>query len=319
MAARQVRHRLEPPLLPQQPIRVAGEVAHLEGVADHAPALAHGAQRRRHVLADGREQDRGVEALGRRLVRAARPHRAETARERLAREVPRAREREYRPPLPARHLQRDVARGVDAIDAEAPRLARELEHAPADEPRAEERRELNVGALLAERPRDARVGDGRARESAVARVATVKRRVAQVLVAGEAVGAEPAGVAEPGHADARAGREAHDAGAERVDTTDDAAPRDHGQQRVREDAVDDVKVRGADAAGADLDPHLPGTRAALRELAPLERRADPRQPHRLHGTSRRGTACIKAATVLLRCARTGASAPPAAGPAGPRR
>ena len=62
----------------------------------------------------------------------------------------------------------------------------------------------------------------------------------------------PAGLAEPGHADARPGREI-DAIADRLDAADDLVAGNDRQLRIRQFAVDHVQVGAADAAG--LDPH----------------------------------------------------------------
>ena len=70
--------------------------------ADHAAALGHGAQRRRHELPGGSEDERGVELLGRRAQRVARPLGPQAQRELLPLAILRAREGEHPPALVAR-------------------------------------------------------------------------------------------------------------------------------------------------------------------------------------------------------------------------
>ena len=84
---------------------------------DHA-AFAHGSERRRHERADRREDDGGIERLGRHLVRAAGPHRAELARELLRLGVAGSREGVDLASLMARDLRHDMGRRAEAVDAE---------------------------------------------------------------------------------------------------------------------------------------------------------------------------------------------------------
>src|SRR5580658_6365453 len=92
--------------------------------------------------------------------------------------------------------------------------------------------------------------------AAVARKAGKERRVAQVLAPAPAIGAMPAGMAEPGHADARAGRE-RDPFARSLDPAYDLMPRNDRQLGVGQLAVDDMQIGAADAAGLDAQPNLP--------------------------------------------------------------
>ena len=82
------------------------------------PPLLHRLQRGRHQRADRGEDDCGVERLGRRLLRAARPHRAERAREVLRGGVALAGESEHAPALPDRHLRQDMGGGAEAVETE---------------------------------------------------------------------------------------------------------------------------------------------------------------------------------------------------------
>ena len=112
--------------------------------ADHAPALPHVPQRRRDEVADRREDDHGVELLGRPGERVAGPHRAERACELLRLVVTRARAGEDAAPLCDRDLADDVRRGAEAVQAERFAVAGEPERPVADEAGAEQRRCLRV-------------------------------------------------------------------------------------------------------------------------------------------------------------------------------
>src|SRR5690606_10360909 len=103
--------------------------------------------------------------------------------------------------LMARHLGDDVRRGAEAVDAQTLGVARHAQRAIADQPGAKKRRRLVVRVVAVDRKAVAGVGDRVLGIAAVDLVAGEARRVAQVLLAGGAVAAAPAGVAEPGDAD----------------------------------------------------------------------------------------------------------------------
>ena len=63
--AGEVRDRADGPLLPEPRGRKARNVAHMNSGADHGSSLVDGSERERHEVADGREDDRGVQWLGR--------------------------------------------------------------------------------------------------------------------------------------------------------------------------------------------------------------------------------------------------------------
>ena len=148
------------------------------------PPLRTAFRAERHKIADGGENDGGVERGRRRFVRSARPDRAETSGEGLGRFVARPGEGEHRPALPESDLSQDVGGGAETIEAQAPALAGDDQGAPADQPGAEQRCERHVLAFLAQRKSEARVGDGRRGEAAVAGEAGEQRRVAEVFLAG---------------------------------------------------------------------------------------------------------------------------------------
>src|SRR5205823_3667101 len=107
----------------------------------------------------------------------------------------------------------DVTRRAESVDAEP--LGRPARHqrAIADQPGAQQRRGLGVAEPLGHREGERRVGDGALGVAAVEGVAGERRAIAEVLAAGAAVAALPAGPAEPRDADAVADPKPGDAGA----------------------------------------------------------------------------------------------------------
>jgi hypothetical protein len=73
-------------------------------------------ERRRNQLARGREQDRGIQPLGRSRRSGAGPHRPQVSRQALVRFVARERQNAHAP-IP-RHLNRDVRGGAESIQAQ---------------------------------------------------------------------------------------------------------------------------------------------------------------------------------------------------------
>ena len=93
--------------------------------------------------------------------------------------------------------------------------------APADQTRTQERRNLGIVAPFRKRETVACIGDRMRGVAAIARVAGKQRSIAQILPTAAAVGADTAGGAEPGHADALAHRQSLDRCAHRRDAADD--------------------------------------------------------------------------------------------------
>ena len=117
----------------------------------------------------------------------------------------RAGEREDLAPLKARDLDEDVRRGAESVEPQPLRLSRQRERAPADQPRAEERRGLQVGVALWDREAVPRIRDAELREPAVALVTRIARVVAEILTSRRAVAACAAASAEPRDTHAVAG------------------------------------------------------------------------------------------------------------------
>src|SRR5690606_11196017 len=98
--AGQVRDGQELALFPQQRVRETRDVAHVDAAADDAAALADGLEGRGNERPDRREQDGGIEGLGRGPVGAAGPGGAQRPREGGPWIVSRSYEREYLASLP---------------------------------------------------------------------------------------------------------------------------------------------------------------------------------------------------------------------------
>ena len=220
-----------------------------------------------------------VQLLGRRAERVAGPLGAERAGERLRLGVVGAGEGEHAPALVARHLADDVRGRPEAVEAEALGVPRQPQRPVPDQPRAQQRRGLEVGIVVRDREAEALVRHGQLGVAAVARVAREDRPVAQVLAARAAVAALAVHPAEPRHPHPVAGLEAlaalHHAG-------HDLVPGHQRQLRLRQLAVHDVQVRAADAARAHLEEQLPGAALRLRQVAGLERARGLCQHHRAH-------------------------------------
>src|SRR5690606_3335949 len=167
--------------------------------------------------------------------------------------VARPREREYAPPLGARHLREQVRRGAEAVETERFAAAGRAIRAKADEPGAKERRGLLVRITRRQLEAIALVGDDVLGVTAGERIARESRRVAEILGAEDAVPATAAGRPEPRHADARAERQRPGLAAARDDAADDLVARNDRIRNVRQLVVEDVQVRPADAAGEHLD------------------------------------------------------------------
>ena len=103
----------------------------------------------------------------------------------------------------------------------------------ADEPCAHQGSERNVVSGHAERESKTRVGDDGGRIAAVARVAGELGTVAEVLARARAVGADPAGFAEPGDPYALPDAPIADAFVDRLDTAHDLMAGNDGKTRIR--------------------------------------------------------------------------------------
>ena len=81
--------------------------------AHHRASLAHGSQRGGNQRSGGRKNNRGIQFLGRTLVRCACPYRAQAFRKALRLFIAAAREGVHAAALMAGHLRDDVGRGAE--------------------------------------------------------------------------------------------------------------------------------------------------------------------------------------------------------------
>src|SRR5262245_1087745 len=114
----EVGDRDDVPLLPEQPIGKTWNVRHVDAPTDHAPTFLYGLQRQGDERAYGREDNRGIERLGRHLVRAAGPNRAKRFRKYLRRLIANPGERVDAAALPGSDLDQNVRGGAKPVKAE---------------------------------------------------------------------------------------------------------------------------------------------------------------------------------------------------------
>lgn len=246
--------------------------------------LAQGAEGPRdEVPVRGEDQGR-VHRLGRRLVRPAGPRGPQRAREVLGVPVARPGQREHAPPLPAADLGDDVGGRPEPVETDRSGIAGHPQRAPADQPGAQEGRRRDRVQARVERDGEGGLGQEMAREAAVAGAAGEAGGVAEVLAPRLAVGAVPAGMPEPGHADPHARSRRRHARADRLDAPDDLVSRHDGVDGLGQVAVDDVDVGPADRAGLDPDAQLARPGVRVRTLLRDEGRTDLPQDHGQHRT-----------------------------------
>jgi hypothetical protein len=237
------------------------------------PPGAHGAQRERHERAVGREDDRGVQRLGRGVAGRSGPRRAELTGEALRRLVAGPGERVDPPALPDGDLGHDVRGRAEAVEAQPPCLAAQAQGAEADQPRAQQRGDLHVGVVSRDGEAEALVGHRVLGEAAVDVASGESRARAEVLPAAAAVLALAAGPAQPwdAHPPPAGHGRAHD-----------LMPEDPRRLGHVDLAVQQVQVRPADAAGQHLEQELPRPGDGHRPLDRAQRPAGRLEHHRAH-------------------------------------
>ncbi len=157
--------------------------------------------------------------------------------------------------------------GAKTVKADFLAVAGNLQRAPADQAGAQQRRIRDIVAAVGKPEYVTRIGDDMRGIAAVARIAGEQRMIAEIFPAFAAVAATAAGPAEPGNADAHAGRKRVNAGADGIDPADDFVARYDGQFRIWQFAIDDVQVGAAYPAGSDCAPS-PHRRPAADRAAP---------------------------------------------------
>jgi hypothetical protein len=149
--------------------------------ADDGPAGSERAERGHHQLARRREHDCRVELLGEH-VGSASPLRAEAAGE-IARPLVAASDGKHPLPLMGRDLADDVSRAAEAVEPDPLAVAAEAQRPVADQPGAEERRQMGGRSLVRQCEAVALVSDCALRVPTVARVTRELRSFAEVLAA----------------------------------------------------------------------------------------------------------------------------------------
>lgn len=217
---------------------------------DRAPA-GHAPQRDRHQLAGGGEDDRGVEGDRRQIGRATDPGGAEAVGE-LA--VPAAAGGdEQLGALGLRDLGCEVRAGAEPEQPETTgrREVGTHEGAVADDPAAQQRRELGGGTLLGQSIGVRRGDHDPLREAAVGVPARVRRRGAEVLAPAAAPPALSAGAPQPRDADPVADGEPVRARPGRQDSADDLVAGAGAGPARGQVALGEVQVGAAHAARLD--------------------------------------------------------------------
>ena len=175
-----------------------------------------------------------------------------------------------------------MAGRTEAEDSEMLSIARHHQRTPADQAGAQQRRDGDIVAGLAERKTITGIRDEMRGKAAVARVTGEARAVAEVFPAASAIGTFAAGIAQPGNADPFANFQGCDPGTECIH------PADHlmaGHDRigdVRQFSIDDMQIGPAHAAGGDLDAHIAGPGDRIFPRLKPKRRAGRRQDHGVH-------------------------------------
>ena len=264
----------------EQPVIEGRNGAHVDAAERHGAALIDGLEGGGDEFAGGGEDDGGVESVGRGLAGRAGPGGAHFAGEDAVALV--AGDDVDLDAAVEGHLNGDVRGGAEAVQTEAPaRLdAGEPQGAVPDDARAQQRRGVQVGEALRDAVEEMRAGEGQAGIAAVHGPAGERGAVAEVLPAGEAEAALPAGAVEPGDADALARAEAAGVARHRAHHL---VAGDERRFAGREFAFDHVEVRAADRAGAHPHQHLAGAGLRRRDIgelegAGLERRGRAQQP-----------------------------------------
>ena len=191
----------------------------MDGVDGDAAAAVDGSQRGDDDVAGGGEGYRAVERHRRQLVVGAGPLRSHAARPLLLPRRPRA-DVDVAAPV-QRDLDREQGGGAEAVEAEpAARLdARALERAVADDAAAKERRRLKVAEAFGETQREVGADGDVVLVAAVAVPAGEAGLGAEVLAAGQTLGALAARRRQPADARAVADLPAVDAFADGLDAS----------------------------------------------------------------------------------------------------
>ena len=134
-------------------------------------------------------------------------------------------------------------------DAEMLSIARHHQRTPADQARAQQRRDGDIVTGLAERKAITGVRDEMRGKAAIARVAGESRAVAEIFPAAPAIGTFAAGITKPGNADPFTDTKRGHAEPERIHPTDHLMAGHDRIGDVRQFSIDDMQIGPAHAAG----------------------------------------------------------------------
>src|ERR1700730_3964700 len=168
------------------------------------------------------------------------------------------------------------------IEPEPLGVAGHHQRPPADQAGAQQWRDRDIVAVLAERENIARIVAGGGGEDAVPRISGEEGAIAEFFHALLAEAAPPAGVSEPGDSDPVTDPVCRDIAADKVDAADDLVARNN---RIFDDGklgIDDVKVGPANSACAYFDANLSIAGGRVGALLDPERRSRGRKHHRTH-------------------------------------
>jgi hypothetical protein len=156
----------------------------------------------------------------------------------------------------ARDLRDDVGGRAEAVQPESLRLPRKPQRPVPDQPRAQQRRSLQVLEAVGNRKTEPLIRDRPLGVPAIDVVSGEARKVAKVLAAGRAVPALATRPAQPRNAQP----------APVIGLADDLVAGDQRHLRAVELPVDDVQIGPANAAGEHAKQHLTVFRLRGRHL-----------------------------------------------------
>jgi len=230
--------------------------SHVDARTHDPAALANRLQCQRHQRTSGREDDSGIEWLGRHLIRATGPCRAEAACESLRGGNSRSGKSEYGSSLPLGDLRDDVSRSAEAIKSELFTGPCDHQRTPADQSCAKQRGKCHVISSLTEWKREPRIGNRRRRETTVTREAGEDRVITEIFLIPDAIRTHAAGMAKPRNTDSLANTESLNTRSKRVDPANNFMARDDRNLRVWQFAIDDVQIGAANATNGHLHADL---------------------------------------------------------------
>ncbi len=210
-------------------------------------------QCRRHELPGRREQDGAIQEMRRAIEAVPDPGRAELLGE-LAMRASTAEDEDLAAEVPG-HLEGDVGGASEAEEPQAPPgsdAGAQIRAIP-DDPRAQQRRELDGGPGLRQRVGEGFGHHGALRIAAILVPAGEAGLETEVLGAAQAEATAPARGTQPGDPHPRSDGEAGAARTDREHPTHDLVAGNHLRAVGRQLAFDEVQIGAAHAASLDLE------------------------------------------------------------------